>query len=91
MSLETRLTQGVQNSLKDHLIDEVTVTAQREWLRGEVPLAEMLEDPIVRLVMERDGLDKEQVQAAFLAAATRSKCRRQSRILTIHSRIVGQV
>jgi hypothetical protein len=78
MSLETRLTQGVQNSLKDHLIDEVTVTAQREWLRGEVPLAEMLEDPIVRLVMERDGLDKEQVQAAFLAAATRSECRQAS-------------
>lgn len=78
MSLDTRLTQGALNSLKDHLIDEVAVTAQREWLRGEVSLAEMLEDPIVRIVMERDGLDKEQVEATLLAAATRSKCRQAS-------------
>jgi hypothetical protein len=36
------------------------------WLRGEVSLDEMLEDPIVRLVMERDGLDKETVQSVCL-------------------------
>jgi hypothetical protein len=54
------------------------MSADAEWLRGEVSLAEMLEDPIVCLVMERDGLDKEQVQAAFLAAVTRSKRRRES-------------
>ncbi len=41
------------------------------WLRGEVSLDEMLEDPIVRLVMERDGLDKETVQSVCLAAAAR--------------------
>ena len=41
------------------------------WLRGEVALDEMLEDPIVRLVMARDGLDKEAVQSAFLAASAR--------------------
>ncbi len=41
------------------------------WLRGEVSLKEMLEDPIVRLVMERDGLDKEAVQSVFMAASAR--------------------
>ncbi len=41
------------------------------WLRGETSLEEMLEDPIVRLVMERDGLDKEAVQSVFLAASAR--------------------
>jgi hypothetical protein len=45
--------------------------ASEVWLRGEVSLDEMLEDPIVRLVMERDGLDKEAVQSVFLAAAAR--------------------
>ena len=42
-----------------------------EWLRGEAPLAEMLDDPIVRLLMERDGLDKQDVQSTLLAASTR--------------------
>ena len=41
------------------------------WLRGEASLEEMLEDPIVRLVMERDGLDKEAVQSVFMAASAR--------------------
>jgi hypothetical protein len=41
------------------------------WLRGEASLEEMLEDPIVRLVMERDGLDRETVQSVCLAAAAR--------------------
>lgn len=52
--------------------------ANEEWLRGEISLEEMLEDPIVRLVMERDGLDKEAVQSAFLAAAIRIKCQKES-------------
>lgn len=42
------------------------------WLRGEASLAEMLDDPIVLLVMERDGLDRETVQSALLAASTRT-------------------
>jgi hypothetical protein len=50
--------------------------ANEEWLRGEISMGDMLEDPIVRLVMERDGLDKEAVQSAFLAAAIRIKCQR---------------
>ena len=45
--------------------------ANEVWLRGEASLEEMLEDPIVRLVMERDGLDKEAVQSVCLAAAAR--------------------
>lgn len=73
MSVETLPSPGAQNSPEDPLIDEVTMSANDEWLRGEVSLTEMLEDPIVRIVMERDGLDKEQVQAVFLAAAKRSK------------------
>lgn len=48
--------------------------ASEVWLRGEVPLEEMLEDPIIRLLMERDGLDKEAVRSAFLAA--RKSCKR---------------
>jgi hypothetical protein len=57
----------------DQAIDEVTMSANEMWLRDEVSLEEMLEDPIVHLVMERDGLDKEAVESAFLAAAIRSK------------------
>jgi len=41
------------------------------WLRGEASLAEMLDDPIVRLVMESDGLDKETVRSVLLAASMR--------------------
>ena len=47
------------------------MTQSEEWLRGEAPLAEMLDDPIVRLLMERDGLDKQDVQSTLLAASTR--------------------
>lgn len=78
MSVETSPSPGVQDSPEDPLIDEVTTSANDAWLRGEVSLTEMLEDPIVRIVMERDGLDKEQVQAVFLAAAKRSKRSRKS-------------
>ena len=45
--------------------------ANEVWLRGEASLEEILEDPIVRLVMERDELDKEAVQSVCLAAAGR--------------------
>ena len=47
--------------------------ADKLWLRGEAPLEEMLEDPIVRLVMQRDGLDKKAVQSVFLAATARKR------------------
>ncbi len=47
------------------------------WLQGEVSLDEMLEDPIVRLVMARDGLEKEAVQSAFLAASARNTRKRE--------------
>jgi hypothetical protein len=47
------------------------MTANDAWLRGEASLEKMLDDPIVRLVMERDGLDKEAVQSVFLAASAR--------------------
>lgn len=73
MSVETLPSPETQDSPEDLLKDEVTMSANDEWLRGEVSVTEMLEDPIVRIVMERDGLDKEQVQAVFLAAAKRSK------------------
>ena len=53
------------------------------WLRGEVSLDEMLEDPIVRLVMERDGLDKETVQSVFLAASARIAREPDSHVLTV--------
>ena len=47
------------------------MAANEVWIRGEASLQEMLEDPIVRLVMERDGLDRETVQSVCLAAAAR--------------------
>ena len=50
--------------------------APEVWLQGEVSLDEMLEDPIVRLVMQRDGLNREAVQSAFLAASERMTRRR---------------
>jgi hypothetical protein len=53
------------------------------WLRGEVSLDEMLEDPIVRLVMERDGLDKEAVQSVFLAASARIARKSERHVLTV--------
>ena len=50
------------------------------WLRGEASLEEMLDDPIVRLVMERDGLDKEAVQSVFLAASARKTLEQESHV-----------
>ncbi len=48
---------------------------QEQWLRGEVTLEEMLDDPIVRLMMESDGLDKTEVRSVVLAATARLKGR----------------
>ena len=78
MSVETQLGQGAQDSPMDQSIDEVATPANEGWLRGEVSLREMLEEPIVRMVLARDGWDKDQVQAALLAAALRSKRRQES-------------
>ena len=50
------------------------MAANDVWLTGEASLEEMLEDPIVRLVMERDGLDRETLQSVCLAAAARKTC-----------------
>ena len=47
--------------------------ANKLWLRGEAPLEEMLEDPIVRIVMQKDGLDKQAVQSVFFAATARKR------------------
>ncbi len=59
------------------------MTASEVWLRGEVSLEEMLDDPIVRLVMERDGLDKEAVQSVFLAASARRSREQESHVQTV--------
>ena len=59
------------------------MTASEVWLRGEVSLEEMLEDPIVRLVMERDGLDKEAVQSVFLAASARRSREQDSHVQAV--------
>lgn len=79
MSVELLLSPATHGGPKDPPRDEVALPAHNAWLRGEAPLAEMLEDPIVRMVMERDGLDKEQVRSAFLAAALRRNRRRTTR------------
>ncbi len=59
------------------------MTASGVWLRGEVSLEEMLDDPIVRLVMERDGLDKEAVQSVFLAASARRSREQDSHVQAV--------
>ncbi len=59
------------------------MTASEVWLRGEASLEEMLEDPIVRLVMERDGLDKEAVQSVFMAASARRSRDQESHVQAV--------
>ena len=56
------------------------MSANEVWLRGEASLEEMLEDPIVRLVMESDRLDKEAVQSVCLAASARKTRERESHV-----------
>ena len=41
------------------------------WLYGEPAIDEMLKDPIVRLVMRRDGIGEADVRAAIAPVAAR--------------------
>ena len=45
------------------------------WLYGEPSLDEILSDPIVRMLMEYDGLSEDSVRGAFRAAAERLRNR----------------
>ena len=45
------------------------------WLSGEPSLDDMLKDPIVRLLMKRDGLSEDTVRAVFQDAAERMRAR----------------
>ena len=45
------------------------------WLSGEPSLDDMLKDPIVRILMKRDGLSEEMVRAVFRDAARRLRAR----------------
>ncbi len=45
------------------------------WIHGEASLDEMLADPIVRILMECDGLSEQSVRGAFEDAAKRLKAR----------------
>jgi hypothetical protein len=64
--------------------------ASEVWLQGEVSLEEMLDDPIIRLVMERDGLDKEAVQSVFLAASARKTREQESRVQTVPDLVLSR-
>ena len=44
---------------------------REHWLSGESTLEDMLADPIVRILMARDGLSEETVRGAFQDAARR--------------------
>lgn len=43
------------------------------WICGEPSLDEMLADPIVRILMERDGVSERSVRGVFEDAAKRLK------------------
>ncbi len=45
------------------------------WLSGEPALDDMLEDPIVRMLMEHDGLSEDSVRRVFEEAAKRLRAR----------------
>ena len=45
------------------------------WISGEATLDEMLADPIVRLLMARDGLSEESIREACTRAARRLRGR----------------
>ena len=45
------------------------------WLSGEPALDDMLADPIVRILMEHDGLSEESVRCVFQEAAERLRAR----------------
>ncbi len=50
------------------------------WICGEPSLDEMLADPIVRILMERDGLSEQSVRGVFEDAAKRLKAHAASDI-----------
>jgi hypothetical protein len=58
-----------------HFLGE-TMQSDERWIRGEPSLDEMLADPIVRILMECDGLSDESV---------RSVCEEASKRLRAHS------
>ena len=45
------------------------------WLSGEPTLDDMLADPIVRMLMEHDGLSEDSVRRVFEEAAKRLRAR----------------
>ena len=45
------------------------------WLSGEPALDDMLADPIVRMLMEHDGLSEDSVRCVFQEAAKRLRAR----------------
>jgi hypothetical protein len=45
------------------------------WLSGEPALDDMLADPIVRMLMEHDGLSEDSVRRVFQEAAKRLRAR----------------
>ncbi len=49
--------------------------SEDRWLCGEPTLDEMLADPIVRMVMARDGVSDETVRGVFEEAAKRLRAR----------------
>ena len=50
-----------------------TMHGDERWICGEPSLDEMLADPIVRILMERDGLSEQSVRGVFEDAAKRLK------------------
>jgi hypothetical protein len=45
------------------------------WLSGEPKLDDMLKDPIVRMLIKRDGLSEDMVRRVFQDAAKRLRAR----------------
>ena len=43
-----------------------------DWLHGEPPIEELLEDPITHMVMRRDGLSAEEVRDAIALSGVAS-------------------
>jgi hypothetical protein len=52
-----------------------TMQSEDRWLCGEPTLDEMLADPIVRIVMARDGVSDETVRSVLEEAAKRLRLR----------------
>ncbi len=52
-----------------------TMQGSERWLSGEPTLDDMLRDPIVRILMEHDGLSEGSVRCVFQDAAKRLRTR----------------